>query len=550
MVNMVEVQSVSPLNEYEALVRGAVTKIKELYLADPIPWVIGYSGGKDSTATLQLVWEALQELKAEGQATKHVNVISTDTLVENPLVAMWVAKSLKNINLAAEAEDLPLSAHKLVPELTDRFWANLIGRGYPAPRNKFRWCTSRLKINASNNFIEAISSQYGEAIILLGTRKSESQTRKARMEAHEKSELNTRAQVGLKESDTSQRIWSFEPISEWDTDTVWMYLTKRRNPWGVSNKELMSLYRGATEGGECPVVLDKDTPSCGDSRFGCYVCTLVSEDKSMNAMIANDSEKDWMYPLVDLRNELEVNGTTQEEKVAKLRRDKGNRDFRRMNGRLTVHISRHGADLVPGPYTQQFREYLLKKLLTAQEYIRANGPEEVRNIELIDIDELEFIRRVWINDKHEVEDNLPKIYEEATGRKYPGASIRRHPLLSDSNLTALRGYTDSLGNGDGERVYEMIRSLWHIEVQHQKNVKRVNLKKELRKTVEQNRFANFDDAKKFALDAERHKRKLELDNNKSLSDEEVEKLRTEIDILTRSRKQPGYSSLILAVEAD
>lgn len=550
MIQNAEMKSASPLDECNTLINDTVERIKELYISDPIPWVLGYSGGKDSTATLQLVWEALEQLKAEGKAQKEVNVISSDTLVENPLVAMWVEKSLKRINQTAIDEGLPISAHKLTPKLQDRFWANLIGKGYPAPRNKFRWCTSRLKINASNEFIEAISAQYGEAIILLGTRKSESQVRKVRMEAHEESKLNTRADVGLKESSPSQRIWSFEPIAEWDTDTVWMYLTKRTNPWGVSNKELMNLYRGATEGGECPIVLDKDTPSCGDSRFGCYVCTLVSEDKSMNAMIANDAEKDWMYPLVEIRNELEVNGATQEEKIIKLRRDKGNRDFRRMNGKLTVHISKHGADIVPGPYLQEFREHLLKKLLKAQEHIRAFGPPEVSNIELIDLEELEFIRNIWVNEKHEVEDNLPKIYEDATGRAYPGPNIDRHPLLSSNNLNVLKQYTDSLGGDEGKRVYGMIRSLWHTEVRHQQYVKRVTLKKELRRTLERTRFATFDDAKRFALDAERHKRRLELENNTSLDKSEAEQLKSEIEILTRSRKQPGYSSLILTVESD
>ena len=550
MTHSAGINTASPLDEYNTLVNDAIERIKSLYISDPIPWVLGYSGGKDSTATLQLVWEALEQLKTEGKATKEVNVICSDTLVENPLVAMWVEKSLKSINQTAIDKGLPISAHKLTPKLQDRFWANLIGKGYPAPRNKFRWCTSRLKINASNEFLEDITALYGEAIILLGTRKSESAARKARMEAHEESKLNTRADVGLKESSPSQRIWSFEPIADWDTDTVWMYLTKKVNPWGVSNKELMSLYRGATEGGECPVVLDKDTPSCGDSRFGCYVCTLVSEDKSMNAMIANDAEKDWMYPLVEIRNELEVNGATQEEKVIKLRRDKGNRDFRRMNGKLTVHISKHGADLVPGPYVQEFREYLLKKLLKAQEHIRTYGPSEVKDIKLIELDELEFIRNIWVNEKHEVEDNVPRIYEDATGRPYPGPTISRHPLLSNKNLEILKQYTNSLGESEGARVYEMLRSLWHTEVQHQKYVKRVTLKKELRKTLEQTRFATFDDAKKFALDAERHKRKLELENNTTLDESEAEQLKSEIEILTRSRKQPGYSSLILAVEPE
>jgi DNA sulfur modification protein DndC len=93
---------------------------------------------------------------------------------------------------------------------------------------------------------------------------------------------------------------------------------------GDSNKDLFELYRGATEDNECPFVIDTSTPSCGDSRFGCWVCTLVSEDKSMSAMIQNDEQKSWMQPLLDLRNELDIYD------------DHDRRDFRRMTGKVQL----------------------------------------------------------------------------------------------------------------------------------------------------------------------------------------------------------------------
>ena len=74
--------------------------MQQLYLADQVPWVVGYSGGKDSTAILQLVWMALAGLPAE-QRHKPVHVISTDTLVENPVVAAWVTHSLEVMAAAA-----------------------------------------------------------------------------------------------------------------------------------------------------------------------------------------------------------------------------------------------------------------------------------------------------------------------------------------------------------------------------------------------------------------------------------------------------------------
>ena len=151
---------------------------QQLYLSDEIPWVIGYSGGKDSTAILQLVWNAISALP-ESQRTKPIHVISTDTLVENPVVALWVEKSLAKMKSATLEQGLPIEPHRLTPEVKDRFWVNLIGKGYPAPRPKFRWCTERLKISPSNKFITDTVKQNGEAILVLGTRKAESAARSA-----------------------------------------------------------------------------------------------------------------------------------------------------------------------------------------------------------------------------------------------------------------------------------------------------------------------------------------------------------------------------------
>src|SRR4051812_12547307 len=156
------------------VVRELTDEIQELYLADEVPWVIGYSGGKDSTAVLQLIWLALQGLEAD-QRTKPVYVISTDTLVENPVVAAWVTQSLETMRHAAEEQHLPIQPNRLTPAVKDTFWVGVIGKGYPAPRPKFRWCTERLKIRPSNDFIRRVVRQHGEAILVLGIRKAESQ---------------------------------------------------------------------------------------------------------------------------------------------------------------------------------------------------------------------------------------------------------------------------------------------------------------------------------------------------------------------------------------
>lgn len=544
----------------KASIAKSIEHIKMLYLSDSIPWVIGYSGGKDSTAILQLTWYALKELATEGKANKKVHVISTDTLVENPIVSTWVGKSLSNMEAAAREQRLPIIPHKLTPDIKNRFWFNLIGKGYPAPRAKFRWCTDRLKISPSNSFIQNMADKNGEAILVLGTRKAESSTRAATMEKFENSTTNTRKALGLTENASLERVWVYTPISHWTNDDVWIYLNSFSNPWNFPNHDLMGMYQGATEGGECPLVVDKSTQSCGDSRFGCYVCTMVSEDKSMNAMIANDEEKEWMMPLVMLRNEIEVNDPNHSKKLDKLRRDKSNRDFRRMNGSLTVHVTKNGADLVPGPYLQSFREHMLKKVLEAQVAVQRMGPPEVQDLELLSIEELEAIRQVWLDEKHEAEDRVPQIYEQVFGKSYPGKPRAHHPIMNRSVLEKLKVHCEQQGDKDG-LLYQQMRAVLSVSNKHKNQLRRAKLKGELKDVLDKGAFNSLFEAKEFALQRERHRLQIELKQlalkivqvkGEASHTSEVQELLREQDsieekiaIITKSLKEDGYSSLLI-----
>jgi DNA sulfur modification protein DndC len=372
-------------------------EIRELYRSDAIPWVVGYSGGKDSTAVLQLVWLALRELPPD-QRQKPVHVITTDTLVEQPLVAAWVDASQERMRQAAQEQGLPVTPHKLTPAIPDSFWVNLIGKGYPAPRQKFRWCTERLKIRPSNQFVRRLVSQYGEAILVLGTRKAESDRRAAVMAKHEKRRVRDRLSLNV----NLPNSLVYTPIEDWSNDDVWLYLMQVKNPWGHDNKSLLGMYQGATEGGECPLVVDTSTPSCGTSRFGCWVCTVVEKDRSMEAMIKNDEEKVWMASLLELRNELDKPD------------DRDRRDFRRMNGSVQLFHNR----TIPGPYTKKWREHWLRRVLEAQQDARQQGPPEFRKLQLISLEELHEIRRIWLYEKHEFDDSMPRIYEEVTGEAF------------------------------------------------------------------------------------------------------------------------------------
>jgi DNA sulfur modification protein DndC len=271
----------------------------------------------------------------------------------------------------------------------------------------------------------------------------------------------------------------FSPVEDWSNDDVWLFLMQQKNPWGYDNHELLAMYRGASEDNECPLVVDTSSPSCGDSRFGCWVCTMVEQDKSMSAMIQNDEEKAWMLPLLELRNALDIPD------------DRHLRDFRRMDGRVHLFHDR----TVPGPYTQSSREEWLRRLLQAQAHIRKTGPEDVRDIDLITQEELDEIRRIWVYEKHEIEDSLPLIYEEALGSAFLGPALEEQRVFGTDEVRMLRELC-----GDDQMHFELTRSLLDIEWQYQTMARRHGLFGELEKAIRRNFYTDEGDALSRARD--------------------------------------------------
>jgi len=445
-------------------IQALTTEIQELYCLDQIPWIIGVSWGKDSSTVLQLVWNAIYSLSLN-KRTKTIYVITTDTGVENPIVAAWVRKSINNIRLAAQEQNMPIEAHLLEPVVEDSFWVNLIGKGYPAPRNQFRWCTSRLKINPANQFIRQIVRANGETILVLGTRKAESSKRAATMNKHQVGRVRDR----LSPNASLPNSLIYTPVEDWGNNDVWIYLNQYKNPWGGNNKDLFNMYRGATADNECPLVVDTSTPSCGDSRFGCWVCTLVNKDKSMEAMIQNDEEKEWMQILLDIRNELDVKD------------DRDKRDFRRIWGQVQLFEREIKGEKdvvpVPGPYTKYWREYWLTKLLKAQIQVRQTAPKNMGDITLISMEELSEIRRIWLEEKHEFDDSVPRIYEEVTGEVFkdprPGAD---QSILGSDEWEILEEICDNDG-----MYLELMARLLDTERQFKKKTRRVGIYESLEK---------------------------------------------------------------------
>lgn len=467
------------------LVNEAKQLIKRAYKEDNRPWVVGYSGGKDSTVVVQLVFEALSEMPKD-ELHKKVYVISSDTLVETPLIINSINQTLRRIQDEALNQNLPIETHKVKPQVQQSFWVNIIGRGYPSPNQQFRWCTDRLKIDPANQFVLEKVTSFGEVIMVLGVREDESISRGNSIRTH-----STEGKTFMRHS-TLTNAYVFAPIKKFTLDDVWNYLLNHPSPWGDDNHELHRLYQDSSSG-ECPLVIDKSIKesagSCGNSRFGCWVCTVVNEDKALSGFI--QSGHDWMKPLLDFRNWL-----------SSIRDDRTKRMKYRMNGQiyyrdvkiididevkyvlipkkssrpkqlipldeytilpqneLKGYVERNKIDLSSsedprilvkyeelsdegetitkhaqlglGGFTMEARQEILRKLLIVQrDLVHPEDPY----YELISEDELKAIRKIWFQ-KGDWEDSLPNIYEEVMGCTL-NWEIDDRPLFDKEQLSDL-----------------------------------------------------------------------------------------------------------------
>ncbi len=328
--------------------------LRRLYLEDARPWLVGFSGGKDSTMVASLIFE-VASATAPDNRKKPIAVLCTDTRVEIPAVAEGIEANLDRMRRRSQQDNLNIEVQLLRPPPEQSFWVNIIGRGYPPPRPTFRWCTQRMKIDPVTTFVRQRIGHWGEAILHLGARRAESSTRAQTMAGRE-------IRNGLRRHPDLPRVWVSNPIEFLTTEEVWAYLLQKPNPWDGDNRSLYKLYASASNG-ECPIQIDTSTPSCGNSRFGCWTCTVVERDKASEGLLASGDER--MEHLIAFRETLQKYRDPTN----------GKRDMKRVNG----------AD-GPGPLTIEARRELLKKLLALQEEI---------NLQLIAPEELLLIQQMW-----------------------------------------------------------------------------------------------------------------------------------------------------------
>lgn len=391
-----------------------VDELMDQYLEDDRynrPWIIGFSGGKDSTVLLTLVWLALQKIREENEfqtLNRQIYVVCNDTMVENPIIEEYTSNVLQTIQKSAKEQKLPITVKTTTPQIEDTFWSCIIGKGYPVPNNAFRFCTEKMKIKPTSRFITEQIAEDGEAIVLIGTRLSESQQRAKSIKKHD-----IKGQR-LSKHPLNPNTFTYAPIKELMLEEVWWIINVIPSPWGFDNQILFNIYLDASaDDYECPTVVTNDShKSCGQSRFGCWTCTVVKEDKSMTALIDNGTR--WMQPLLDFRNRLVENRNVSD-----------NRNETRRNGQLAVDETGHKM----GNYTIEYRIQLLTELLSIQKEVQ----KKRSSIKLITSQELIAIQVIWYRDGN-FTTTVNDIYNDIYGYDLPNdnISLQERLLLEQS----------------------------------------------------------------------------------------------------------------------
>jgi DNA sulfur modification protein DndC len=314
-------------------------------------WILGFSGGKDSTALLKIFAAAASQSKFPPQ---RIDVIYCDTGVENPVLDVYVKGLFRKLSREFRTKKLPFKTTILSAPIRERFFVRIIGRGYPPPTNNFRWCTKALRIKPVARFIARAAR--GDAIVALGLRRSESIQRDRSIKERGDDIWQTQTAGG-------QKYRLFLPILDLSVPDIWETIFFLDSVSSVEAQVLSDLYRGAS--GECPIVKSPLAPPCATGRFGCWTCTVVRKDKSSQSLIEAGHVE--LLPFLKFRNWL-----------AEIRNDPCRRWSIRRNRTAGL-----------GPFTLEARAEILSEIRKL---------EQLTATEIISAEELKEIHRLWAMD--------------------------------------------------------------------------------------------------------------------------------------------------------
>lgn len=310
-------------------------------------WAIAYSGGKDSSAVASFVLWAIKSGRIS--PPKSLSVLYADTRQEIPPLQITAMRFLEEIKRDG------FSAQVVLPEIDNRFYPYILGRGVPPPKNRFRWCTPQLKVEPMMNALSNLREQAGQKLLMLtGVRLGESAARDQRIALSCSKDSGECGQGWFQNASDEATADTLAPIVHWRLCHVydWLYFEQDRHGYDLS--------------GIAVVYGD------GDVRTGCTGCNLVNDDVTLKRLIR---KQEWSH----LKPLLELKPLFRELTKKKWRKRKSEPELRK-DGKFSKNVQRFG------PLTMEARDFGLKTVLDIQ--FRAG-------VDLINAQEKDRIRELW-----------------------------------------------------------------------------------------------------------------------------------------------------------
>jgi DNA sulfur modification protein DndC len=272
-------------------------------------WVITYSGGKDSTAVVCLAFELLKNRLV---SPAKVDIVYSDTGMEIPTLRHNALRFLHFIKKEAKRLNLPIRCHVRKPETRQGYWFLMLGKGYPPPHQRFRWCTRRLKIDPVKDLVSRGNNEE-KTCVITGVRFNESNARNATLHA-----------ACSRGGECGQGLWFWQkdklgvsylaPIVNWRDCDVWDFLSFEMPLKGWPTKQLFELYQNGQ-----------------NLRFGCWMCTVVRQDTTMAKLIENGDKS--LTHLLEFQLRVRETTSTKLNPASRVKRPDGNLGRLRLNVR-------------------------------------------------------------------------------------------------------------------------------------------------------------------------------------------------------------------------
>jgi DNA sulfur modification protein DndC len=409
-------------------------RIRGVYRSQEADWVVAFSGNRGATATLQLIWEALEGLD-EAALAHRVHVVNVTTGVDSVVAHSWISRSLLAMETAAEDHGLPISAARLTRELADSFWVRLIGRGDRPPNPNSRWCAEGLKRRPVERYIRRLTRQGRRVVLVLNSQGAEG--------AHSRvSSLRHASEAGLRAYRGQADALRYSPLHGWSAADIHSFLNAHSSPWDTSNLELLRLYETSSQ------AQSAHAPLCGDCRVGCWVCTVLDGTCPSEELFEQRPDLVWLAPLFKLREELSLEG-----------------EF--VDPQPPARTTRDGRS--QGAYNISGRGYWLRRVLKTQREVQELLPR-AEEMTLISVEELREIRRIWRVEAGVRDDRIERIYRDILGEPFPKSQSRPNTSPTADEPDLLR---EAFG-GD-EESYRLSRSLLDVERDYRTMIRRAGV---------------------------------------------------------------------------